>query len=390
MENIFSHIFVLAGIQGILLSILLFTKKVNHTANVLLGFSVLALSIDLFDAVYYLNSFFYENPHLFGLTVATTFLYGPIFYLYVKILSTGRKFRKKDFLHFTPFFLTIAYLTPVLLSGSEEKLLFILKTINDPPLDFQIINYLKTIIGVVYTILVIRAINEHNKNIKDSYSNMDKINLNWFKNLILGMIFLWVIYAAGFVVNIFFDFRYELIIHLSMSILIYSVGYIALKQPEILIQADVKSKLQPESYSGNDQSEKYKKSGLADSSASELLNTLVNLMEKEKPYLDRELTLSKLAEMMDASPHNLSEVINTKLGQNFYDFVNKYRVEEFKKKLEEPEFTNYSLLALAYDSGFNSKTSFNTIFKKFTQVTPSRYRENISQKKAAMEITKEE
>jgi AraC-like DNA-binding protein len=100
----------------------------------------------------------------------------------------------------------------------------------------------------------------------------------------------------------------------------------------------------------------------------------INLFKDEKPYLDCELTLGRLAETLNVSPHNLSEVINTKLKQNFYDLVNSYRVEEVKRKLQSPEFDMYSILGIAYESGFNSKTSFNTIFKKYVGQTPSAYK----------------
>jgi AraC-like DNA-binding protein len=78
--------------------------------------------------------------------------------------------------------------------------------------------------------------------------------------------------------------------------------------------------------------------------------------------------------MLNVSPHNLSEVINSKLKQNFYELVNGYRVEEVKRKLQSPEYDMYSILGIAYESGFNSKTSFNTIFKKYVGQTPSDYK----------------
>ena len=150
--------------------------------------------------------------------------------------------------------------------------------------------------------------------------------------------------------------------------MIYLIGYMGLKQPEIFTQVvegdSPKSK--------NDV--RYQKSGLNDDSASEYLNRLIDYMETEKPYLKGDLTLQELAGKCGISSHHLSEVINTKLFQSYYDFVNKYRVDEFIAKLEQDREKKYTILSLAYDCGFNSKSSFNSIFKKFTGKTPSEYR----------------
>ena len=93
------------------------------------------------------------------------------------------------------------------------------------------------------------------------------------------------------------------------------------------------------------------------------------MVEKE-PYIDSELTLNSLAEMLSISPHNLSEAINTQLDKSFFDFINFYRVERVKKDLLDPTNNHLKILAIAFDAGFNSKSSFNTIFKKHTNMTP--------------------
>ena len=98
------------------------------------------------------------------------------------------------------------------------------------------------------------------------------------------------------------------------------------------------------------------------------------LAENKKAFLNSELTIDQLALEIGVSKHNLSETINSAFQKNFYDFVNSYRVEDFKQRIKNPEFANYSLIAVAFESGFSSKSSFNTIFKKYTGTTPSEYR----------------
>jgi AraC-like DNA-binding protein len=101
-------------------------------------------------------------------------------------------------------------------------------------------------------------------------------------------------------------------------------------------------------------------------------------MTSDKPFLNQDLTLQKLAERLKTSSHNLSEVINTRMHQSYYDFINQYRVEEFKNRLTDPESKRYNLLSIAFDSGFQSKGTFNSIFKKFTGMTPSEYKARLN------------
>jgi len=100
-------------------------------------------------------------------------------------------------------------------------------------------------------------------------------------------------------------------------------------------------------------------------------------MEDEKPYLDNRLSLKQLAELIDLTTNHLSQIINEKLNKNFFDFINEYRIKEVKQNLSNPKLQHYTLLAIAFQSGFNSKSSFNDIFKKNTGLTPSEYQKNL-------------
>ena len=115
----------------------------------------------------------------------------------------------------------------------------------------------------------------------------------------------------------------------------------------------------------------YKKSSLKLDVATKKHDELLELMKKGKPYLNPKLTLTELAESLTVSPNHLSQIINQYEQVNFHDFINKYRVEEFIQNVQNNK--SYSLLAHALDSGFNSKSSFNGVFKKFKSVTPSQY-----------------
>ncbi|QXD13925.1 helix-turn-helix domain-containing protein [Rhodocaloribacter litoris] len=104
------------------------------------------------------------------------------------------------------------------------------------------------------------------------------------------------------------------------------------------------------------------------------MRQLLRLMEEKQLFKNSLLTLADLAAEMSISAHNLSEVINRQLGKNFYDFVNSYRAEEMMRRLRDPQFASLTILAIAEESGFNAKSTFNAFFKKYTGLTPSQYR----------------
>lgn len=118
---------------------------------------------------------------------------------------------------------------------------------------------------------------------------------------------------------------------------------------------------------------KYKKSNLSRQQAIETEKTLSAYMEKTLPWLNQTLTLSDLAESIDVTPNLLSQVLNEHAGKNFYDYINSYRLNHFLKLSREKKYRNYTLLSLAYECGFNSKTTFNAFFKKITGKTPTDY-----------------
>lgn len=122
---------------------------------------------------------------------------------------------------------------------------------------------------------------------------------------------------------------------------------------------------------------KYQTSALTSEQADDIQNKLLAIMEGEEIYLDPDLTLKKLSEKIMVHPNHLSRIVNENFGQSFNDFINKYRIERAKQKFTDPEESEKTILEIAYDVGFYSKSVFNTAFKKFTGMTPSGYREKI-------------
>jgi AraC-like DNA-binding protein len=164
---------------------------------------------------------------------------------------------------------------------------------------------------------------------------------------------------------------------------IYLVGYLGLLKWEVFSSQEVINSFQQvldnnlidsKQEDSNERQDKYIKSGLSPEKAKDYLHNLIKVMETENLYLDSKLTLNQLAYKLGMSAHNLSEVINTQRDQNFFDFINQYRIDKVKKDLTDPSKNNLKILSIAFEAGFNSKATFNTIFKKFTGLTPSDYR----------------
>lgn len=361
---------------------MLFTKKVNHTANVVLAIAMLALSIDIYHSAYILFEYYKSFPHFTGVTYAFPFLYGPIFYLYAKLISSDSNyFNPRYYLHFIPFILVVIYgFIFVYLQSSEFK--FALIRNEQPVLGLETINLLKPVHGMIYVFFTLQVVRDYNNKIRNSFSNIERINLGWLRHLAIGLSVVWGIVVVSFIVNAFSEknISIDFLIYTAASVLIYSIGYLSLRQPQIFQPSIQKPEREsdPSAKIKVATGTSYRKSGLTNKEAENHLKNLLSVMETNKPYLNSELTLGELAGKLSMSTHNLSEILNTRLNQKFYDFINRYRVEEVKRRLADKESEKYNLISIAFDSGFNSKSSFNTIFKRQTGTTPSQYRKQIS------------
>jgi len=378
MSGWIGNIFLLASIQGILLTVFLLFSKNNIKANRVLSVTMFFLSLDLLSVYSFTAGWYKTYPVIFGANFGFPFIYGPIFYLYAKFI-TGKeeKFSAKYLVHFIPFILAHLYVSPFYFLSEQEKIQQINVYISDLQIDLIVISALKPIHGLIYTLYSLKLLKEFNTQIKNSYSNIEQKKLGWLRNLIIGVTLIWLIVAFTFVYTVILSLGYSdsnEIIYFSIAIFIYTVGYGALYQPEMFAKKEQNISSGEVVVGETPQQEKYSKSNLSENQIEEIKTSLISLMENKKAFLNSELTIDQLALEIGVSKHNLSETINSAFQKNFYDFVNSYRVEDFKQRIKNPEFANYSLIAVAFESGFSSKSSFNTIFKKYTGTTPSEYR----------------
>ncbi len=369
MNTLFIIIF-LGAAQGIFLSLILFTlNRGNRLANRVLGLLMILISVNLLYIIVQSDGIYQQMPHLLLLNVPLLFLYGPMILLYVLFL-TGPGFSLKPLhvAHLLPFIAAAVYfaVTFYFYPGDEKISMFQARTqsitFEDYFWSLSTIAY-----NLIYLVIAVVALQKHTNRIQQVFSNTEQINLQWLQFLLMGLIGL-------FLLNSVFDILYLAglagetgltIMAVAGTILIYMIGYRGLAQPEIFTFQEPAARAGKETSSGL---------GLTVDQTERLSSRIEQLMQKEKPYLDPSLTIRDLADQADIPDYKLSAVINDHFDKNFFEFVNRYRIEEAKHRLQDPDYENFTILAIANDVGFNSKSSFNTAFKRFTQMTPSQFR----------------
>ncbi len=228
-------------------------------------------------------------------------------------------------------------------------------------------------VPVVYIVLCFLALKKYQNKLPEYYSALEKISLNWLKYILISLITLFIIVsliiALGSRLNTVPLDEIFKIVAVIQSVYVWCIIFFSLRQSLIFNQQVVMD--EPAADKEN------VKTDLRDKNRSaEISQKLLMFMETERPYLDEELSLQKLSLLVNISTHRLSEVINQDLNTNFYRLINAYRVEEVKRKLKNPEFDKYSILGIAFESGFNSKSTFNKIFKEETGMTPSAFKKS--------------
>jgi AraC-like DNA-binding protein len=382
---------LLGSAQALLLALALLSMgREGGAARRVLAALVVAMAIVIFGAVMRTSHYEFVFPHLSRVHDPFVFLAAPLLFLYLRtLIRRERKLTRTDYLHFLPFTLCVAYLAPYYLRSSQSKLDFMWAEYYHPTLGYwyYIRSGLLLLQCAVYLTLVVVLLVRYSRALKAAgtarSTHAERAVLFQVRFMLVGFFILFV----GGLLRYTLDqtARTNLLVPLGASALIYSLGYLGLRKPEVLTGdhsrvASHDTTQEGVESAGADESlpkQKYEKSTLTPERAERYLRRLLTHMETEKPYVDGELTLPKLAERLSIPAPHLSQIINERLQQNFFDFVNTYRVEEAKRRLLDPAKQHYSVLAIAEEVGFNSKSSFNAVFKKHVQMTPSEFRKRM-------------
>jgi AraC-like DNA-binding protein len=368
--------------QGVFLSVVLLTLKGgNLLANRLLAALLLCFAIGIAGATLGASGYYIRFPHLIRVGDPVVLLSGPFFYLYARAL-TGTLPALKDVLHFLPFVTYLLMLIPFYSQTGEEKIQFVRQMQESRTKGVLFMVLLRSVFLLIYTYASYRLLKRYNHLIRAAFSNIDKLNLEWLNQVarLLFVVILCSLLMYVLVITRQLSFLVSNYISaLLLTLIIYLMGILGIRQARLFVATDTKTAnvLIPEKNQAEQPVKatvKYEKSTLSPGKSRKYLQKLLESMQQDKLYLKADLSLQLLADTLEIPPHYLSQVINEQLGQNFFDFVNSYRIEEVKARLLDPQNHHLTILAIAYDSGFNSKSAFNLAFKNQTGFTPSQFR----------------
>lgn len=382
-----TELFIAACIQAVFFSFLLFTKKNRSLADKILATWLIVLGIHLFGAYHFQQGTHLKYFILLGIGPTLTYLHGPLFWLYIRTLTSRcQRFKLHYLWHFLPFVAYHIILIPFHIKTSAQKTQVYRDQLSLVP-DWiaPALSWFSVLTGPFYLLWIGVLLWQHRQNLSQYFSFTEQINLSWIWFLIGSNIAIWTVVIIMHFLP--YELNTDLYIFSTISLFIFGLGYFGYRQQAIFQQEPPKVASNPQNNLVNmveeeaktpttEEENKYRKSGLKKDQAQIYLAQLEQLMQQEKPYLEPKLTLAQLAQQSNVPSHYLTEILNTYLDQSFFDYINLYRVNTLKERMLNAQYQQYTLLAIALDCGFNSKSSFNRIFKKVTGLTPTQYQKN--------------
>ncbi len=366
---------IITVFQLLFLSVHLATyKKGNKTSKrILISFLGANAVFIIFFLLYHSKILDYSRyPPLYYIGDAVYFLLGPLIFLYTKSLCSSHfTLQKRDTLHILPFAvlslvpLTIYHLRLVRQSEISSSNTAVISR------DFRtVFSQVVLILIFVYIVLSLVTLYRYRKKIKNYVSFTKRVNLSWLLWIILAFFFMWLLDETNMLLLSMNHRPLRIIFFLSvLSIsvnLVFATGivFIGLRQPNV--------------FTGNEANMKYGTSKLGKDEMEHCVKRLNAVMEREKLYLDPQLTINDIAKRMALPVKHLSQAINEGHKKNFFDLISSYRIEEAKRLLSQKDNQEKTILEILYEAGFNSKSAFNRLFKQKTGVTPSEFRKHIN------------
>jgi AraC-like DNA-binding protein len=368
-----------------LAAILYFHPKSEQSVATFLAIYIIFISLPMFMPV--VQHFF--PWQLVSIVEPVTLLIGPMLYLFVCSYRETITFRKA----WPHFILFVISLFVGIVMYVKLSMKYPASHSIPPEVLVGPVSLIRATVRILqmafYYVLARRALHIYQRSIQYLYSDISRIDLTWVRYLITGYLVLFLIglIMYGFIVA--YPQHFTLIILCNMAMVtpyIYLVTFRGMIQPTLwqLHPEYGKAKVQQELHDVGEilihqENEKPRsgKNTVSKDKTDEIVSGTLRVMEQEKLYQEPELSLQDLADKLNQPSYLVSQAINEGLNKSFYDLVNGYRVEAAKRMLKNPNHQQYKILSVGFEAGFNSKTTFNTVFKKFTGLSPSEYRQSV-------------
>ena len=311
------------------------------------------------------------SPNIFFVFGMAYWLEGPLLLWYTRsLIYKNYRFTTKDLIYLLPLLLYALHQFVTFYNQDHAVKVASLEshTLIEESVLTHLIGLAREVLRVTFCVMSLLAIRDFRKQIKDEYSSIEKIDFAWLKFLVVAFLIIscWaVLVSLSIVFSAHFDFRinYELmglsanycVFVLVSAMIFFSINYSSM-------------------FEGVDRQETVEEEAPQEQVDMALVEKIERYMEEHKPHLNSLLSLERLSNQMEISARALSKTINRHYGKNFFEFINGYRIEESKRRLSNPDFAHQTILEVMMDSGFNSKATYNTFFKKLVSMTPSEYR----------------
>ncbi len=400
IKEIISHVNYLSSFLGFLFGFTLLFRKKNLSIVLL---SVFFILVSYFRLLGFSLINFHALPpaaaKVFSVTSAVVIPFNMIlpcliFFYSSSVIGRITGFRPAHLLHLLPFFVFLIIPFFIDFHGKTGS-----STPVNPEEAFKIFFtsqfmtvWVVVIItsGLVYTIVSIFHVYKFNRVMKNNFSNINRIKSHWLNIFLISMLANYITRNTGFwthlagLTDLNFFITASILGDFSIDFIVFSAVFITFYQPLSFYDLKIADSGGTEPLEEKTNAEKYKakyeKLTIRDEDINRHLKTLLEYMEREKPFLSNTLTLKDLSDKTGIPAHHLSLIINSKLNRNFYNFINSYRVQYARELImnRDKQIDSKNLLYIAMESGFNSKTTFNVFFKKHTGLTPSQFRETLT------------
>ncbi len=370
--DLWSVLFLVAACQAIFVAVVILMKKERTRSAIFFSVFMLLFAHMLIFNFFYWTGLFHTYPFLTITNFPINFAFGPLLLLYLDAQRTKPKLQRWWWVHFIPAILMFLHFLPFYVLKSSQKISIWQGETPFP--DFLLFDFFTNFrdyrfFGPVMIIYVIWMIWLLRKMTFEENTDGQALQFEYrWTSIIIAMYSLFVLsYLSYFIFSTSpnFELYHDYIISAIMTLTVYVIAYLVFQRPQI-IHGQIHQKIfaQP----------KYRTSNLTSMAIDSIEKTVLNYFEEHKPYRDGQLKLKNLSDQLNISPHQLSQVINERFDAPFNQFVNDYRIRDAKTLLRDPEMSKEPIIQIAYQVGFNNKSTFNAAFKKSTGLTPSAYR----------------